>query len=141
MRLALGTSHMVAASVLLDQYLAFRALLNILITLGPTFQQPRLRILVCLPLLAAEPVMVLPTGHTNGDEARSAPENTISRIRLEGVDFGAVRSGAVPELVRMATKMFKKGDFQKVLEFGRDEEPLYDWEGDRETTLPFVTQT
>jgi len=80
MRLALGTSHMVAPSVLLDQYLALRALLDVLIPLGPTLQQSRLRILMYLPLLAAEPVMVLPTGHTNGHEARSAPENPVSRI-------------------------------------------------------------
>jgi len=82
MRRAPGTGHMIAASVLLDQYLALRALLDVLVTLGPTFQQPllSLRIPMYLPLLTAEPAVVLPTGHANGHEARSTLENPISGI-------------------------------------------------------------
>ena len=76
---ALRTSHMIAASVLLDQDFALWALLDVLITLGPTVQQPllSLRISMYLPLLTAEPAVVLLTRHANGDKARSASENPI----------------------------------------------------------------
>ena len=140
---ALGASHMVAASVLLDQDFALWALLDVLVTLGPTVQQPLLsfRVSMYLPLLTAEPAVVLLTRHANGDEARPAPENPVSRIRLERVDFGTVGSGAVLEFVGMATEVFAEGDFQQAFEFGRNKESLYDWEGDWNAALSLIAHT
>jgi len=143
MRLTLRASHMVAAPVLLDQDFALWALLDVLVTLGPTLQQPLLglRVLVCLPLLTAEPVVVLSAGHANRREARSAPENPTSRIRFEGVDFGAVWSGAVSELLGMASEVVEEGGFQQVLDLCRKKEPLYDRKGDRKPTPPLIAHT
>jgi len=136
-------SHVVAASVLLDQDFALWTLLDVLVTLSPTLQQPilGLRIPVYLPLLTAEPVVILPTGHANRHKAGSAPENTTPGIRFEGVDFGAVRGGAVPKLVGMASEVVEEGDFQQMFDLGRKEEPSYDRKGDRKATLPLIANT
>ena len=143
MRLALRASHMVTASVLLDHDLALRALLDVPVIARPILQQPLLGILIPmhLPLLTAEPVVVLSTGYTNGREARSAPENTISKISLEGVDFWTVRGGAVPELLRVAIEVVQEGDFQQPFDLGRREESLYNWKGNGKTTIPLVAHT
>jgi len=142
-RLTLGASHMITTSVLLDQDLALGTLPDVLVTLSPTLQQPLLgsRIPVYPPLLASEPFVLLPTGNANGHETRSAPENPISRVRFEGVDFWTVRSGAVPELLWIATDVVEEGDFQEVFDLRRNEEPLYDWEGDQEIALPLIAHT
>jgi len=70
-RRALRTNHVVATSVLLDQDLALWALLDVLVTLSPAFQQPllRSRISMDLPLLAAEPVVFLLAGNADSHEA------------------------------------------------------------------------
>jgi len=143
MRLALRASHMVTAPVLLDQDLAFRALLDVLVTLSPTFQQPLLspRIPMYLPLRTTKPIVFLPTRHANRHEARSAPENPISRARFEGVDFGTVGGGAVPEFIGMATEVIEEGDLQQVFDLGGNKEPLYDWKGDRSTTFRLIAHT
>jgi len=142
MRRALRTSHVVAASVLLDQDFATRALLDILVTIRPSLQQPllSLRILMYLPFLTAEPAVVLSTGHANGHRARSALENPVPKIGLEGVEFRTVGSGAVPEFIRVAVEVVEEGRFQQALKLGTNEELLYDGERDRETTLPLVGQ-
>jgi hypothetical protein len=100
MRVALRASHMVATPVLLDHDFAPWALLDVAVTLSPTIQHLPLglRIPLYLPLLTAEPVVVFPTGHANRHETRSALENPAPRIGFEGVDFGAVGSGAVLNL-------------------------------------------
>jgi len=98
-----------------------------------------LRLLLSLPLLAAEPVVVFPTGHANGHETGSALENPVPGIGFEGVDFGAVRSSAIPERLGIAIQVVEEGDFQQAFELDGSEEPLYDWEGDRKTALPLVT--
>ena len=143
MRFTLRAGHMVTPSVLLDQDVALRALLDIPVPLSPTLQQPLLRlgIPMYLPFLTAEPLMVLPTGHTNRHKARSAPENPTPRIGFEGVDLWTVRSGAVPELFGMVTKVVEEGDFQQAFDLGGKKEPLYDWKGDRKTTFPLIAYT
>jgi len=143
MHRALRTSHMIATSVLLDRDLALRALLDVLTFLNPILQQllSCFRIPMYLPLLAAEPVVLLLAGHANGHEARLAPENSISGIRFERVDLWTVRSGAVFELLGMVTKVFEEGDFQQVLELSGREEPLYDRKWDRDTALPLIAHT
>lgn len=140
-RLALWASHMVATSVLFDHDFAFRALPDVGVILSPTVQQLPLclRLPFYLPLIAAEPVVVFPTGHADGDETGSALENAVPGIGFEGVDFGAVRSGAVPELLGIAIQVVEEGDFQQAFELDGSKESLYDWEGDRKTTLPLVT--
>ena len=140
-RLALRASHMVATSVLFDHDFAFGALLDVRVTLGPTVQQLPLclRVPLYLPLLAAEPVVVFPTGHANGHETGSALENPVPGIGFDGVDFGAVRSGAVPELLGVAIQVVEEGDFQQAFELDGSKESLYDREGDRKTTLPLIT--
>ena len=77
MRRALGTSHMVTPSVLLDEDLALWALLDILVALSPTLQRPLL-FPMYLPLLAAEPFVLPSAGNANRDEARSTLENPVS---------------------------------------------------------------
>jgi len=143
MRIALWASHMIAASVLLDQDAALWALLDVPVTLSPTLQQPLsgLRVPMYVPLLAAEPVVVLPTGDANRHKARSAPENSVSGIRFEGVDFGTVGGGAVLELPGMAVEVVEEGDFQQAFDLSRKEEVLYDWNGDRKTTRPLFAHT
>jgi len=113
-RRTLRTNHMITTSVLLDQDLAPRALLNVVITLSPTFQQPfpRFWIPMDLPLFTTEPFVFLPAGGADSHEARSAPENTVSGTRFEGVDFGTVGGGAISELIRVAAEIFEEGGFQ-----------------------------
>jgi hypothetical protein len=131
---ALQTGHAVATPVLFDQDTALRALLEIG-TLYPILRRP---LLLQLPLLAVEPIVLLLTGNTERHEARSAPEDPISRIGFGRVDFGAVRGGAVFELVGIVAEVFEEGDFQQVLELSGKEESLYDGERDRNTTLPLI---
>jgi len=140
---ALWTGHMIATSILLDRDLALWTLLDVTVTLSPTIQQPllRFRVPMYLPFLAAEPVMFLLTGNANGYEARSAPENPVSGIRFERVDFGTVGSGAVSELVGMVTKVFEEGDFQQTFEFGGRDESFYEGKGDRNATAPLIAHT
>ena len=94
-----------------------------------------------LPFLTAEPVMVLLTRCANRYEARSAPENAISRTRFKRVDLGTPRSGAVPELPRIAVKVVEEGDLQQVFDLGRKEEALYDRDGDWNTTHTLIAHT
>jgi hypothetical protein len=110
---ALLTGNVVATSVLLDQDLALWALLDVLVTFSPTFQQPLLcfRVPMDFPLLAAEPIVFFLTGDADSHEARSTPENSISGTRFESVDFWTVGGGAVSELVRMVTEIFEEADF------------------------------
>ena len=110
--LTLRASHMIAASVLLDQEVALWALLDVLVPLSPTLQQPllSLRVPMYLPFLTTEPIVILPTGHANRHETRPALEDPTSRIRFEGVDFGTIGSGAVPELLWVASKVVAEGD-------------------------------
>lgn len=114
MHRALRASHMIAATVLLDQNLAPRALLDVPILPGPSLQQPFLclRVPVYLPLFTTEPIVFLTTGNANGNEARLATENPISRKGFERVDFGAVGGGAVSELVGVVAEVFEKGGLQ-----------------------------
>ena len=58
---------MVATSVLFDHDLAFRAFLDVRVTLSPTVQQLPLclRLPFYLPLIAAESIVVFPTRHAN----------------------------------------------------------------------------
>jgi hypothetical protein len=135
---ALRTSHMVATPVLLDQDLHCGHFL-ILVALRPTVRTSlSSQVQIYLPLLAAEPIVLLLTGNANRHEARSAPEDPISRIGFGRVDFGAVGGGAVFELVGIVAKVFEEGDFQQVLELSGKEELLYDGERDRNTTLPLI---
>ena len=143
MHRTLRASHMVTSSVLLDQDTALWALLDVLVLLSPTLQQPlpSLRIPMYLPFLTAEPLMVLPTGHANRHETRSALEDPTSRIGFEGIDFGAIRSGAVLELLGMATEVVEEGDFQQAFDLCGKKESLYDREGDRKIACPLVAYT
>ena len=103
MRIALRAIHVVAASVLLDQDIALRALLDVLVTLSPTFQQP-----MHLPFLTTEPVVLLPTRNADRHEARSAPEGSTSGVGFEGVEFGTIRSGAILELLGVAAEVVEE---------------------------------
>jgi len=131
---------MIAPSILLDQDLALRALLDVLATLSPTLQQPLLclRVPMYRPLLAAESVVLLLAGNANRHKAGFALENSTLREGFERVDFGTVRGGAVFELIGMVTEVFEEGDFQKVFELRGGEEPLDDGKGYRNTTLPLI---
>jgi len=110
MHRALRTSHVVAASVLLDKDFAIWALLDIAVTIRPAFQQPllSLRIPMYLPFRTAESVVVLLAEHANRHKARSALENPVSSIGLEGVELGTIGSGAVPEFIRMSAEVFEE---------------------------------
>ena len=143
MHCALRTSHMVAAPVLLDQDFAIRALLDVSVPVRPALQQPllSLRVPMYLPFLATESVVVLLTRYANRHKARSALENPVSRIGLEGVEFWTVGSGAVPEFLGMSAEVFEEGGFQQAFELRANEESLYDRERDREATLPLVGHT
>jgi len=143
MHCALRTGHVVAASALLDQDFAIRALLDIPVTVRPALQQPlpSIRIPMYLPFLATESIVVLSTGHANRHKARSALENPVSRIGLEGVEFGTVGSGAVPEFLGMSAEVFEEGGFQQAFELRANEKSLYDRKRDREATLPLVGHT
>lgn len=134
--LTLRTSHMVAASVLLDKDLALWALLDVLITLSPT---PQLSLL--LPLLTAESVVILPTGNAKNRETRLTMENATAGFRFESVDFETVGGGTVSELIRMVTEVFEEGNVQQAFELSGKEESLYDGKRDWDTTLPFIAHT
>jgi len=140
MRRTLRASHMVAASVLLDQDFATRALLDILVTIRPALQQPflSLRIPMYLPFLTAESAVALSTGHANGHKARSTLEYAVSRIGLEGVELGTVGSGAVPEFIGISAEIIEERRFQQAFELSANEKSLDDRDRDRETTLPLV---
>jgi len=114
MRLTLQAGHVVAASVLFDQGLAFWTLLNVRAALSPPLQHPllRLRIPMHLPLLTAEPLVVLPAGQTGRHEAKPAPEDPAPVVGLERVDFGTVRGGAVLEPIWVAIEVVEERDFQ-----------------------------
>lgn len=131
---------MVATSVLLDQDPAVWALLDVVIALGPTFQQPLLcfRIPMGHPLLATEPFVVLPAGCADSHKARSALENPIFGTGFERVDFGTVGGGAISEFIRMVAEVFEEGNFQQAFESGWKEESLYGGKGDRNTTSSLI---